>query len=159
MVFFGVFVFLLAGVSAIDEGDTLTQTQLDNYDIEGMTYSQMITVLKCRWEDNQTIQFIELPRGWFFYRHASCLNIKPIGASGELYRVYRHDKYMGYSVEEFVECVEEDGAEECIGFYQGRFIEEARMFLDWIKETTMSFQTPPLPDPSILELFGGDLWG
>ena len=132
-------VCLVGTVSAIDEGQILTQAQIDNIDFDTVN-------LQCRFDGLQT----RLLDGMFEFDF-SCLSLE---RNGTRYKVIRQNVTEYFTIREYLDCRKTGTRIECIVSVRDTvlyFFRSDKLSLrTWLKE----FQTKS-PDIS-----GGDLdWG
>lgn len=145
-------IMLSSLVVAFDEGQTITQQQLDNINLSTYSVPQLITFFQCRMENSGGLYYGN--NQLIFYKSFSCLSLK---GSGEDYLIYREtfDPYI--IVSEFLACVVLDGRASCLSEYIENLRQQARYSILSIKEKIEDFQEPTIEE-LLPELIGEELW-
>lgn len=128
IIFFGLLIFMIGFVSAIDEGDFISQQQLDNINIDSLTWQN----LQCQGE-NRTWS-----SGWNLHSGFSCLNLREIP---EGYIVYRADYFSSIQLWKIRECLSNQNIDFCRDKYRQEVILQALQRVERIKEQIKQLQT------------------
>lgn len=148
IVFMASFVF---GVPTISEGDNITQTQINNYDIDSLTLTELVTLLDCQKESNAT----KILQGSNRYVVVlfSCLEVFP---ENDYYTVVRIQESTYFKLSDFGLCIAINPVEDCVNEYTWLLRERARAVIFNIRKVINSYKQDS--DVDIGDNFNGDLW-
>lgn len=121
---------LIPFVYGLEEGDILSQEQLDSININNLNPA----TLDCRKD-------LVYREGYSIVTEMSCL-------SGNIYNeshyiIYRENYYSSIGIWEAYLCLTTHTTEECINIYQTKTLNDVSDFLDYIKRWVASHQTHP----------------
>lgn len=119
-------VFLIAGVSAIGEGDILTQQQVNNINFSSVN-------LQCRQEGIQIDIWMMVINPSF-----SCLSLKKLD-SGD-YQVIRYQWDEWYRIWDYMDCRLRYSKQECVYMVKQNFLETFKNTKAGLRETLKEFQ-------------------
>lgn len=141
------FLFMLLPFAlALEEGQILTQQQIDNFDVNQITAS----FLQCQEGNVELNQLI-------IRKHFSCLNLQK-NDDDNTYEVYRQDAYIDISVESLQLCVNNYPLEYCQALYVQYLVGYFDAYLESIKNNILEWQTLDVPQSWLdwfNDIFGG----
>ena len=118
--------------ATVDEGDTITQQQLDS--IDTTTFN-----LQCQLEDVGDNHLMFENGRWVWKREVSCLSKKPL-ESGD-YEIIRKSHYPYFLASRYVACRSIHTKAECNSMFSNRLIDIYREEKENIREYLRSKQT------------------
>lgn len=128
---------LISFAYGIDEGDLITQEQLNNLNIEDYPYQQILTFLKCS-QDSAGAQIFMDNTLWYFVEF-SCLDLIRT-KNPELYIVFRDDSYAYFKVRDWVICTNNYSIEACRVFFRRVLNSYVRAELDDTVDNVLRWQ-------------------
>lgn len=148
---------IIVSIHAISEGNIYTQEQVDNFDLENITFSELVDTLDCQMQDNGS--FVIENEVVKYVKTFGCLNLKKLyddnGTFTDEYYTYRKNMSIKVNKDILKERIRTYGIEKCKIAYAKYFKTKAKSKILNIKDELKSYQTPVVDDLDGDDFYGG----